>query len=130
VPDGTEVNIDYHGFAGNQTTYGEALRTQLKDVGITVQVKTEDNPTFSAAVFARRDFDTAIASYCNGDDPEIGVRRQYDSKQIGSTAFSNGAGYSNSEVDTLLDRSAREVDPAKRTPIYRQLQEIAVRDLP
>ena len=130
VPDGTEFNIDYHGFAGTQTTYGETLRTQLKDVGITVQVKTEDNPTFSAAVFTRRDFDTAIASYCNGDDPEIGVRRQYDSKQIGATAFSNGAGYSNPEVDALLDRGAREPDPAKRTPIYRQLQEIAVRDLP
>jgi peptide/nickel transport system substrate-binding protein len=130
VPDGTEFNIDYHGFVGTQTTYGEVLRTQLKDVGIAVTVKTEDNPTFSAAVFTRRDFDTAVASYCNGDDPEIGVRRQYDSKQIGSTAFSNGAGYSNPEVDTLLDRGAREVDPAKRTPIYRSLQEIAVRDLP
>ena len=130
VPDGTEFEIDYHGFVGNQTTYGEVLRNQLKDVGITVTVKTEDNPTFSGAVFTRRDFDTAVASYCNGDDPEIGVRRQYDSKQIGATAFSNGAGYSNPEIDALLDRGAREVDPAKRTPIYRQLQEIAVRDLP
>ena len=130
VPDGTEFNIDYHGFAGTQTTYGEVLRTQLRDVGIAVTVKTEDNPTFSGAVFTRRDFDTAIASYCNGDDPEIGVRRQYDSKQIGPTAFSNGAGYSNPEVDALLDQGAREVDPAKRTPIYRKLQEIAVRDLP
>jgi peptide/nickel transport system substrate-binding protein len=130
VPDGTKFEIDYHGFVGTQTTYGEVLRTQLKDVGIAVTVKTEDNPTFSAAVFTRREFDTAVASYCNGDDPEIGVRRQYDSKQISTTAFSNGAGYSNPEVDTLLDRGAREVDPAKRTPIYRQLQEIAVRDLP
>jgi len=130
VPDGTEFDIDYHGFVGNQTTYGEVLRNQLKDVGITVTVKTEDNPTFSGAVFTRREFDTAVASYCNGDDPEIGVRRQYDSKQIGATAFSNGAGYSNPEIDALLDRGAREVDPAKRTPIYRQLQEIAVRDLP
>jgi peptide/nickel transport system substrate-binding protein len=130
VPDGTELNIDYHGFVGTQTTYGEVLRTQLKDVGITVQVKTEDTPTLTGAVFTRRDFDTAGVSYCNGDDPEIGVRRQYDSKQISATAFSNGAGYSNPEVDTLLDQGAREVDPAKRTPIYRKLQEIAVRDLP
>ncbi len=34
------------------------------------------------------------------------------------------------EIDALLDRGAREPDLAKRTPIYRQLQEIAVRDLP
>lgn len=130
VPDGTEFRIDYHGFVGDQTTYGEQLRGQLKDVGIDMTVKTEDNATLSSNVFAKRDFDTAIASYCNGDDPEIGVRRQYDSKQIGSTAFSNGAGYSNPQVDTLLDQAAREADPAKRSPIYRQLQEIWVRDLP
>jgi peptide/nickel transport system substrate-binding protein len=130
IPDGTELVVEYDGFAGDQTTFGEAMRGQLKDVGIQLDVKTMDNPTLSANVFTRRTFDTAIASYCNGDDPEIGVRRQYDSKQIGSTAFSNGAGYSNPEVDTLLDQGAREVDPAKRTPIYRKLQEIAVRDLP
>ena len=131
VPDGTEFNIDYHGFINTtQVTYGEVLRTQLKEVGIAVTVKGEDNNTLSAAVFADRNFDTSAASYCNGDDPEIGVRRQYDSKQITKTAFSNGAGYSNSEVDALLDQGVHEPDPAKRTPIYRKLQEIAVRDLP
>jgi peptide/nickel transport system substrate-binding protein len=130
VPDGTPFNIDWHGFAGDQTTYGEQLRAQLGAVGIALQVKTEDNATFSAAVFNRRDFDTAIVSYCQGDDPEIGFRRMVDSAQIGAVAFSNGAGYSNPEVDTLLNRAAAEVDPARRTPIYRQMQEILVRDLP
>jgi peptide/nickel transport system substrate-binding protein len=130
VPDGTEFKIDYHGFVGDQTTYGEQLRGQLKDVGIDLTVKTQDNATLSSDVFTKRDFDTSAASYCNGDDPEIGVRRQYDSKQIGSTAFSNGAGYSNPQVDTLLDQAAREPDLTKRGPIYRQIQEIAVRDLP
>ncbi|HEX2048538.1 MAG TPA: ABC transporter substrate-binding protein [Acidimicrobiales bacterium] len=130
VPDGTRFEIDWHGFTGDQTTYGEQIRGQLRDVGIALQVKTEDNATLAAAVFGRRDFDTAVASYCNGDDPEIGFRRQVDSRQISSTAFSNGAGYANPEVDQLLDRAAREPDQARRTPIYRQLQEILVRDLP
>jgi peptide/nickel transport system substrate-binding protein len=130
VPDGTEFKIDWHGFVGDQTTYGEQLRGQLKDVGIDMTVKTQDNATLSSDVFTKRDFDTSAASYCNGDDPEIGVRRQYDSRQISSTAFSNGAGYSNPQVDTLLDQAAREPDPTKRAPIYRQIQEIAVRDLP
>jgi peptide/nickel transport system substrate-binding protein len=130
VADGTEFKIDWHGFVGDQTTYGEQIRGQLKDVGIDLTVKTQDNATLSSDVFTKREFDTSAASYCNGDDPEIGVRRQYDSKQIGSTAFSNGAGYSNPQVDTLLDQAAREPDSAKRAPIYRQIQEIAVRDLP
>ena len=130
VPDGTKFEIDWHSTAGESTTYGEQLRAQLSAVGIALQVKTEDSATFAANVFAKRDFDTAVVSYCNGDDPEIGFRRQVDSKQIITAAFSNGAGYSNPEVDSLLDRAAREPDPAKRTPLYRQLQEILVRDLP
>jgi peptide/nickel transport system substrate-binding protein len=130
VPDGTKFEIDWHGTAGDATTYGEQLRSQLSNVGIALQVKTEDSATFAANVFAKRDFDTAIVSYCNGDDPEIGFRRQVDSKQIITAAFSNGAGFSNPEVDGLLDRAAREPDPAKRTPLYRSLQEILVRDLP
>ena len=130
VADGTQFNIDWHGFAGDQTTLGEVLRTQWKEVGVNVEVKTQDATLLGAEVFRDRAFDTSAASYCNGDDPEIGVRRQLDSKQISATAFSNGAGYSNPQVDTLLDRAAREVDPAKRTPIYREIQEIVVRDLP
>jgi peptide/nickel transport system substrate-binding protein len=130
VPDGTRFEIDWHGFAGDQTTYGEQLRGQLRDVGIVLQVKTEDNATFSANVFRNREFDTAVVSYCHGDDPEIGFRRTVDSRQISATAFSNAAGYSNSEVDSLLDRAAREPDPARRTPLYRELQQILIRDLP
>ncbi|MDQ4068465.1 MAG: ABC transporter substrate-binding protein [Actinomycetota bacterium] len=130
VPDGTEFRIDWHGFTGDQTTLGEQLRGQLRDVGIELQVKTQDATQLGAEVFRERQFDTSAASYCNGDDPEIGFRRQVDSRQISSAAFSNGAGYSNPEVDGLLDRGAREADPAMRTPIYRQLQEILVRDLP
>jgi peptide/nickel transport system substrate-binding protein len=130
VTDGTKFEVDWHGFAGDQTTYGEQIRSQLSAVGITLQVKTEDNATFSRNVFNQREFDTGVASYCNGDDPEIGFRRQVDSRQISTTAFSNGAGYSNPDVDRLLDQAAREPDPAKRTPIYRQLQEQLVKDLP
>jgi peptide/nickel transport system substrate-binding protein len=130
VPDGTELNINYIGFAGDQTTYGEILRTQLKEVGFNVTVKTSGSTVLPVEVFTDRQFDTAVASYCNGDDPEIGVRRQLDSKQIGPVGFSNGAGYSNPQVDTLLDQASREADPARRTPLYRQLQEILVQDLP
>jgi len=130
VPDGTELNINYIGFAGDQTTYGEILRTQLKEVGFNVTVKTSGSTVLPVEVFTDRQFDTAVASYCNGDDPEIGVRRQIDSKQIGPVGFSNGAGYSNPQVDTLLDSASREPEPAKRTPLYRQLQEILVQDLP
>ncbi|MDP1804093.1 MAG: ABC transporter substrate-binding protein, partial [Acidimicrobiales bacterium] len=130
VPDGTKFEVDWHGYAGESTRYGEQIRSQVAAVGITLQVKTEDPATLTANVFRTRDFDTAVVSYCHGDDPEIGFRRTVDTAQISTTAFSNGAGYSNPQVDTLLNQGAREPDPAKRTPIYRQMQEQIVRDLP
>jgi peptide/nickel transport system substrate-binding protein len=130
VPDGTKFEVDWHGFVGEQTTYGEQLRSQVAAVGITLNVKTEDNATFSRNVFTQREFDTAVVSYCNGDDPDIGFRRQVDSRQISTTAFTNGAGYSNPQVDQQLDQATREPDPAKRTPIYKSLQEQLVKDLP
>jgi peptide/nickel transport system substrate-binding protein len=130
VADGTQFNVDWHGFVGDQTTLGEVLRTQWKEVGVNLEVKTQDTTLLGNEVFRDRAFDTSAASYCNGDDPEIGFRRQVDSRQISPAAFSNGAGYSNPEIDGLLDRAAREVDPARRTPLYRQIQDILVRDLP
>src|SRR5437879_7263417 len=46
---------------------------------------------FNAAVqkvFVQKNFDLGIASYCNGNDPEIGVRRLYVSTNIGPIPFS------------------------------------------
>ena len=85
---------------------------------------------FVEVVFRERDFDTAMVSYCNGTDPEIGVRRQYDSAMIGPVPFSNAAGYRNDEVDSLFHRAGTTIDPGERTRLYRQIQEIVARDLP
>ncbi len=130
VPDGTELTIDMDHFTGQQADYAQAVRGQLREVGINVVPKQMDNPTLSKTVFADRAFDTAIISYCNEADPQIGVRRQYHSSQISKTAFSNGAAYSNPEMDRLWDQSATETVAERRTPIFRQIQELAVRDLP
>ena len=59
-------------------------------------------------------FDTNVISYCNGPDPEIGVRRMYHSSQIGPAPFTNAAGYRNERVDALFDR--RRPDRGARTP--------------
>jgi ABC-type transport system substrate-binding protein len=42
----------------------------------------------------------------------------------------NFAGYSNPQVDSLIDAGVAETDQAKRAEIYRQIQEILLADLP
>lgn len=129
VPDGTVLSIGFRGLLG-QSVYGELLRAQLRPIGVEVRVEALEQGVFSNAVFTKRDFDMAIASYCNGTDPEIGVRRQYHSASVAPVPFSNMAGYRNPVMDSLFDRANAALDPETRRAIYREIQQIAVRDQP
>ena len=44
--------------------------------------------------------------------------------------FSNGSGYSNPEVDRLLEAAAVESDPARRRELFKAFQVIVATDLP
>ncbi|MEP6905053.1 MAG: ABC transporter substrate-binding protein, partial [Gemmatimonadales bacterium] len=84
-----------------QAAYGDLLRAQLRAIGLDLRVQPLEPAVFGQAVFAARNFDMAIISYCNGTDPEIGVRRQYVSSSIGPVPFSNAAAYRNPRIDSL-----------------------------
>jgi len=126
---GTRLAIDFVHFPAF-SKYGELMRQQLGAVGIDVTPRPLEPAVFAPTVFKDRNFDTNVISYCNGPDPEIGVRRMYYSSQIGPAPFTNAAAYRNDRVDALFDLAGRTVEREKRTPIYRQIQEIVVQDLP
>lgn len=129
VEDGTPLAFDFVHFS-TFSEYGELLRAQLAEVGADIELRTLEPPVFAETVFGERDFDTNIVSYCNGTDPEIGVRRMYDSAQIGPTPFSNSSAYENEDVDQLFDEAQQTVDLDQRGEIYAQIQNIVVDDLP
>ena len=129
VADGTPLTLGFTVMPG-QARYGDLLRAQLRVVGIDLRVTALEPAVFSQTVFTARDFDTAIIAYCNGADPEIGVRRQYVSSSIGPIPFSNTAAYRNPAMDSLFDSAASAVDVSMRSRLYRRIQEIAVRDQP
>ena len=129
VKDGTSFVIDFKLLPG-QASYGDLLRAQLRAVGIDVRVQPLDQGVFSKAVFTTRDFDLGIGAYCNGTDPEIGVRRMLVSSSVAPVPFSNMAAYRNPVVDSLFERAASALDVADRRRFYREIQEIVVRDQP
>jgi len=129
VADGTALAFDFLVFP-TFASYGELFRAQLAEVGAEVRVRQLEPPVFADTVFSDRDFDTNIISYCNGADPEIGVKRMYVSSSIGPVPFSNAAGYRNPDADRLFDQARITVDGDTRTKTYRQIQEQLVRDLP
>jgi peptide/nickel transport system substrate-binding protein len=129
VDDGTPLAFEFLHFP-NFAQYGELLRAQLAEVGAEVKLVPLEPPVFAERVFTDRAFDTNIISYCNGTDPEIGVRRMYTSDNIGPVPFSNAAAYSNETVDQLFDQAQTTIDAEERRQVYQQIQEIAVEELP
>ena len=129
VVDGTPFVVNFKSLP-SQATHGELLRAQLRVVGIDLHVMPLESAVFAQTVFTARDFDTSIAAYCNGADPEIGVRRQYVSSSIAPVPFSNMAGYRNLLVDSLFELAGASLVPDERRRLYRTIQEIAVRDQP
>ena len=129
VADGARLAIDFLHFPAF-AKYGELMRQHLGAVGIEVTQRPLEPSVFAPTVFKDRAFDTNVISYCNGPDPEIGVRRMYVSSQIGPAPFTNAAGYRSDKVDALFDQAGRTVERDRRAALYRPIQEIVAQDLP
>jgi len=116
--------------ATNQQRLAQVLRELLKTVGIGLDLQTLDFNAQVDQVFVKKTFDLGMASFCNGADPEIGVRRVYVSSNIGPYPFSNGASYRNARVDALFDEAASVVDREQRRKHYIALQQLLAEDVP
>jgi peptide/nickel transport system substrate-binding protein len=128
-PDGNRLSVTFtHPIASARL--GQVVREQLKKVAVDVALEPLDFNASVEKTFVRKAFDLGYASFCNGADPEIGVRRVYVSSNIGPVPFSNGAGYRNPEVDALFDRAATLVDRSVRARVYADLQRRLTEDVP
>ena len=108
----------------------EYVKAALKKVGIDVEVRASaDFPTW-AKKMGTGDFDMSWDTVFNWGDPVIGVHRTYDSTNIHKGVWSNTQGYSNERVDELMAMAAVEIDPAKRTALYAEFQQIIADELP
>lgn len=127
--DGIRFSVDFvHGT--NWAKYGELMKQDLAKVGVDVRLVGLEINAANQRTFVARDFDLGFASYCNGPDPEIGVRRMYVSSNIGPVLFSNGAAYRNAEVDALFDQAVAATDRAGRAAAYKKVQQIVAKDVP
>jgi peptide/nickel transport system substrate-binding protein len=116
---------------GSQVTYGNGIKTSWAAAPIkaNMTVTGQANGTISNSRFGDRQFDMITVSYCNGDDPVIGVRRQYyagtsvgatASSQISATGFTNAAGYRTTTMDALWDQAAQSSSPATHAAIQAE----------
>jgi peptide/nickel transport system substrate-binding protein len=122
---------DFLPYGDDYRRTGEFIKQSLKRVGIEVDIRSQDSAAFIKRIYADRDFDTSI-SYNNAfPDPQIGVVRAFWSGWLGTgTAWTNGSGYRNKEVDDLINAAAVEGNPQKRIEILKRFQQIVLTDLP
>ncbi|MCC7275134.1 MAG: ABC transporter substrate-binding protein [Alphaproteobacteria bacterium] len=131
--DGIRARITHDPLPGNEfyLRTAEYFRQAMQRIGIAVEIRTADFATWYRRIYTDNDFDTSNYAAFNLADPTMGVQRFYWSKNIvKGVAFSNGSGYANAEVDRAFELAQIEVDPARRTSLFQQMQKLVMGDVP
>ena len=115
--------------AGNESRAKAAaiLQQNLAAVGIQMEIRTVEWAAFINEFVDKRKFDAVILGWSVTPDPD-----QYDiwsSKKTGPKEL-NFVGFSNPEVDRLLEDGRRTFDIEKRRMAYFRIQEILAEELP
>jgi peptide/nickel transport system substrate-binding protein len=107
-----------------QQRIGQAIQAMAKEAGFDVKIQ----PTEFTAQLDKQDagtFDTSLIGWSGRADPDGNIHEFVDTK--GSL---NDSGYSNPQMDKLLDQSRTTLDQGKRKQIYSQIQQIVTTDAP
>ena len=122
--DGTrfEITHDITPYGEEWRRFGEYVQQQLGKLGIKVNLRYEDVPTWLRRVYTNYDYELTNNWIQTLADPVIGVHRLYHSKLIKpGTVFVNGTRWSSPETDKLMDQATVEPDP-KRAAAYHEMQ--------
>ncbi len=126
-----KITMDYYpGPDDQQKNPAEYIRSALKKVGITVEVRASADFPSWAKKMATHDFDISMDANFNWGDPIIGVHRTYLSSNIKPIVWTNTQSYNNPKVDELLNAAGSVVDPVKRKAYYAAFQKIVTDELP
>lgn len=103
------------------------IQRRLKEVGMDVHVRTIEWASFISRFIKTGDFEAVVLGWGLGLDPD-----QYNiwhSSQQAPGQF-NFIGYSNPQVDQLLEQGRREFNPDKRQQIYHAFAKALYEDSP
>ncbi|MFZ4760395.1 MAG: ABC transporter substrate-binding protein, partial [Burkholderiaceae bacterium] len=103
---------------------GQALQQMWKKVGIETEILQLEQVQLIRAA-ASKQYQVMLYRWAGGADPDKNVHQFFHSK-----GAVNRTGYSDPEMDRLLDDARTTTDPAKRLALYRQVNNLLARDLP
>lgn len=131
--DGVRVRLNHYPmpYGNTYTRASEYIKEALRQVGVELELHTVDVAQYLRKIFTERDFDTMTCAYVVGADPQFGVFRRFWSKNFEKgVPWSNGSGFSDPEVDKIIDGTFEAADSAERQELINRLQRAAQDHLP
>jgi peptide/nickel transport system substrate-binding protein len=104
-----------------------AFKNYLKNIGVDIKVEFKEWQSWKEDVFLEHDFDIIFAIWVFDDSADISSL--FHSGEIGAWK-NNFGGYSNPEVDGLINESKLTLDHEKRRTINRKLHAILAEENP
>ncbi len=132
---GEKLSLEFMSTAGNRSRelVQQVLQSQWKEAGIEVRIKNQPARVFFGETVTQRKFE-AMAMFAWISTPENVPRAQLHSTQIpradNGWSGQNYTGYSNPEMDKLIDEVEVELDRPKREKIWHRIQQIYADELP
>ena len=132
---GERLSLEFSTTAGNRLRelQQQVLQSNWKAACIEVTIKNEPPRTFFGETVKKRLYQ-GLAMYAWSSGVTESPRRTLHSEQIPTEANGYGGanyiGYSNPQMDKLIDQAEQELDPAKQKTIWASMQEIYAKDLP
>lgn len=100
------------------------VQEQLKQIGIEAEIDPQENATYIDRFFSG-DFEIAVMGASGYMDPN-----EWLQQSLTTDGVNNAAGYSNPDLDALVEEGLAEQDQEARAEIYQQAQQIVIDDLP
>ena len=120
-----KVILSTHREDPNRVQSVEYLQAVFQSAGVQAEVQISDWPSFSTNYVQKGQHQIALLGWLNLVDPD---RLLY--ANLTSNGSTNWGGYSNPEVDALLEEGRSSLDQADRIAAYQAAAEILAQDLP
>lgn len=124
-PSGFTTSLLIRSGDANQASVAQILQSELKKLGITMEIKQLD-PTANKQARLKSDFDMTLSAWTMDiPDPDEWTTFAVDPDGGAKSAFTF---YNNPEVIALNKQAQQEIDATKRQDLYDKLQELTGQD--
>ncbi len=123
-----EFSLTYYVKNPTSKIVGEYVATALKEIGVICNLNGVDIADLSST-FDDKNFDAILLGWSLSTPPEE-PRQLWSSAGAKEKGSSNAIGFSNAEIDKIIEKLQFENDKEKRTALYHQFDKILYQEQP